>query len=181
MRNPPADTLRHEPAELWLRRLMINHNEGRARFPLAMGLPEEEYRRLARRLLPGLRPRPELLRRQDQLLSALQRPRRQEREALAQWLRQYLIADGAPLHLPIAAAAMGFNHLWQDLGLASRGELRQLMGACFPALIAMNAQNMRWKKFFYRQLCLAQTGEINCRSPSCDSCCEREICFTADD
>ncbi|WP_251267648.1 nitrogen fixation protein NifQ, partial [Enterobacter hormaechei] len=41
----------------------------------------------------------------------------------------------------------------------------------------MNQHNMRWKKFFYRQRCLLQQGEVICRSPSCDECRERSACF----
>ena len=76
----------------------------------------------------------------------------------------------------IAVASMGFNHLWQDLGLDSRQSLRELMQCCFPELVAMNSQNMRWKKFFYRQQC-ALGGNYVCRAPSCDECVERASCF----
>lgn len=181
MENLRADTLVLTAAERWIRRLLENHLAGRARFPADMGLTAMDYRRLAGRvhLAPGIRSGVQGDR--DRLLLMLQSRRQEECRNLADFLAQYMRADAAPLNQLIATASMGFNHLWQDLGLASRGELRLLMTACFPELVAMNQDNMRWKKFFYRQLCVAQTGEISCRSPSCDSCCERESCFTPDD
>ncbi len=177
----PSDNLLHAPADIWLRRLMVNHLEGRARFPADMGLAPAAYRQLARRVLLALAPRPHALRQQDELLAMLQHSRQGERQGLSDWLRQYMVPRGAPLNQLIAGGAMGFNHLWQDLGLASREELRELMTDCFPELVRMNQRRMRWKKFFYRQLCLAQAGEITCRSPSCEQCCERESCFDPED
>ncbi len=181
MKNPPNDILFSAPVDQWLRRLVLNHLEGRARFPLFMGLPAADYRQLMRQVLLAPAPRSAALNEQDRLMQLLQERRRRERLSLADWLGQYMITDAAPLDQLIAIASMGFNHLWQDLGLASRAELRQLMTDCFPELVAMNQHNMRWKKFFYRQQCLMESGEINCRSPSCDSCCERESCFSPDD
>ena len=76
----------------------------------------------------------------------------------------------------IAHACMGKNHLWQDLGLPDRQTLSDMMRECFPALHAKNAGNMRWKKFFYKQLC--ERAEIPiCKSPSCDECCDYGQCF----
>jgi nitrogen fixation protein NifQ len=53
----------------------------------------------------------------------------------------------------VAEVALAFNHLWEDLGLDSRAELRRLMSDCFPQLVVQNEHHMRWKKFFYRQRC----------------------------
>ncbi|NDL62976.1 nitrogen fixation protein NifQ [Acerihabitans arboris] len=177
----PANKLPGAPPDIWLRRLLANHLAGGARFPAAMGLPPGQYRELARRLRLDPGPRSAVLQQQDALLALLARTRQPECRALGDWLAQYMCAGAEPLNRLIAAASLGFNHLWQDLGLASRGELRELMQACFPELVVMNQGNMRWKKFFYRQVCLAETGEVTCRSPSCDSCCERESCFAPED
>ncbi|WP_414636968.1 nitrogen fixation protein NifQ [Acerihabitans sp.] len=176
-----ANIMPNAPVDIWLRRLLANHLAGGARFPALMGLSPAQYQELARRVRLESDPRSAVLQQQDALLALLARGRQQECRALADWLAQYMAADAAPLHQLIAVASMGFNHLWQDLGLASRGELRELMQACFPALVAINAGNMRWKKFFYRQVCLAQTGESTCRSPSCGSCCEYAGCFAPED
>ena len=76
----------------------------------------------------------------------------------------------------VALACLGDNHLWQDLGLPSRDALSLLIGRWFPALAARNADNMKWKKFFYRQLCLKEDILI-CKSPSCAGCPDVGLCF----
>ena len=76
----------------------------------------------------------------------------------------------------IASAAMGENHLWQDLGLPSRKVLSQLMCTHFPTLAAKNRGDMKWKKFFYRQLC-ERAGVPICKSPHCAQCCDYAVCF----
>jgi nitrogen fixation protein NifQ len=76
----------------------------------------------------------------------------------------------------IATASMGENHLWQDMGLPSRKVLSELMSAHFPTLAARNIGDMKWKKFFYRQLC-ERAGIPICKSPHCADCCDFRICF----
>lgn len=76
----------------------------------------------------------------------------------------------------IASAAMGENHLWQDMGLPSRKLLSRLMQTHFPTLAAKNSGDMKWKKFFYRQLC-ERAGVPICKSPHCADCCDYSICF----
>lgn len=76
----------------------------------------------------------------------------------------------------VATASMADNHLWQDLGLPSRLELNALMQTRFAALKAKNVGDMKWKKFFYRQLC-EQAEVLICKSPSCAACCDYSICF----
>ena len=76
----------------------------------------------------------------------------------------------------VATASMADNHLWQDLGLPSRVELNALMQTRFTALKLKNAGDMKWKKFFYRQLCEAAEVLI-CKSPSCRECTDYSVCF----
>jgi nitrogen fixation protein NifQ len=71
------------------------------------------------------------------------------------------------------------NHLWQDLGLASRGELTALMRRHFPELVRRNGGDMKWKKFFYRQLC-EREGVLVCRAPNCAVCNDVAECFGAE-
>ena len=80
----------------------------------------------------------------------------------------------------IASAAMGENHLWQDLGLPSRQVLSQLMQTYFPTLAARNSGDMKWKKFLYRQLCEC-AGIPICKSPHCADCCDYAACFGPED
>lgn len=76
----------------------------------------------------------------------------------------------------IATACMGANHLWQDMGLPDRDALQALMQRHFTSLKALNAGNMRWKKFFYRELCV-QAEVLVCKSPSCGVCVDQAECF----
>jgi len=76
----------------------------------------------------------------------------------------------------IACASLGDQHLWRDLCLPSRLELTALIGHWFPALAARNTQHMKWKKFFYRQLCLRENLLI-CKAPTCGVCSDHSLCF----
>ncbi|MCX9154684.1 nitrogen fixation protein NifQ [Niveibacterium sp. 24ML] len=76
----------------------------------------------------------------------------------------------------IATAAQRDEHLWQDMGLPSRRELSAILHLRFPTLAALNDRDMKWKKFFYRQLC--QRAEVPiCKSPNCADCSDLPLCF----
>jgi nitrogen fixation protein NifQ len=76
----------------------------------------------------------------------------------------------------VAAACAGANHLWQDMGLPDRDALSRLMRTHFTALYEKNTGNMKWKKFFYKQLC--ERAEVNlCKAPSCGVCSDYANCF----
>ncbi|MFZ5579885.1 MAG: nitrogen fixation protein NifQ [Pseudomonadota bacterium] len=76
----------------------------------------------------------------------------------------------------VAAACMGGNHLWEDLGLWSRADLSELIRHNFPDLAARNTGDMKWKKFLYKQLCQRE-GIYVCRAPSCEVCADYALCF----
>jgi nitrogen fixation protein NifQ len=80
------------------------------------------------------------------------------------------------LAFAVASAAMGENHLWQDMGLPSRRHLSEFLKLRFAPLAARNTANMKWKKFFYRQLC-ERAGVPICKSPHCADCCDYAVCF----
>ncbi|WP_095590438.1 nitrogen fixation protein NifQ [Actibacterium ureilyticum] len=79
----------------------------------------------------------------------------------------------------IGRRALERRHLWQDMGLPSRAALGDLIARHFPRIYAANHQNMRWKKFFYRQIC-SDSDFALCLSPTCDDCKERADCFADD-
>jgi nitrogen fixation protein NifQ len=101
-----------------------------------------------------------------------------------QLLLAYADAGAGPAELAhhvahtVAVACLGDNHLWQDLGFANRQQLGALLRHWFPALVAKNSGDMKWKKFFYRQLCEAEDVLI-CKSPSCAVCTDYVHCFEA--
>ena len=76
----------------------------------------------------------------------------------------------------LAVGCLGSDHLWQDLGLWSRKDLSLMINHAFPALAAKNDRDMKWKKFFYKQLC-NQEGVYTCRAPSCEVCADYLDCF----
>ncbi|WP_435236670.1 nitrogen fixation protein NifQ [Psychromonas sp. PT13] len=78
----------------------------------------------------------------------------------------------------IATASLTKFHLWESLGLKERKDLGSLINHNFPELFALNTDNMRWKRFFYRQLC-EQGGDYICRAPSCQECQSYRECFVS--
>lgn len=76
----------------------------------------------------------------------------------------------------VAAGCLGGNHLWRDLGLPNRQALGTLLLQYFPGVAQKNVRDMRWKKFFYKQLCEAEGGYV-CRSPTCEQCTLYAECF----
>jgi len=80
----------------------------------------------------------------------------------------------------VAEACMGNNHLWQDMQLPNRTALSELMQKRFPTLAAKNTGDMKWKKFFYKQLC-ERADIFICKSPTCGVCVDYNKCFGAED
>ena len=80
----------------------------------------------------------------------------------------------------VARRCQSPHHLWQDLGLRSRAELRELMTRRFAPLARKNSQDMKWKKFLYRMVCSAE-GFTLCAAPVCSDCDEFSVCFGAED
>lgn len=98
-------------------------------------------------------------------------------------LRQLLVDNRASdseaatwLAAIVARRSLGANHLWQDLGLADRGELSRLLNRHFAPLASRNTKDMKWKKFFYRELCQID-GVLICKAPNCEVCTDVGICF----
>lgn len=76
----------------------------------------------------------------------------------------------------VVAGCLGSDHLWKDLGLPNRAMLGQLLEGNFPTLFHRNQKDMKWKKFFYKQLC-EQEGSYVCRAPTCEQCKAYDDCF----
>lgn len=165
------------PPRAWLNRLWLLYHAGKGSFPLRMGLSQSDWQALGQRLAQIETPLDGETLTRRRLMAELNAIREEERRQLGMWLADWMRQEAEPMAQIVAEVSLAYNHLWEDLGLESRAELRQLMSDCFPQLVVMNEHNMRWKKFFYRQRCLLQQGEVTCRSPSCDECQERSVCF----
>lgn len=80
----------------------------------------------------------------------------------------------------VATACLGNNHLWQDMGLPNRSMLSELLRRYFTTLHNKNTGDMKWKKFFYKQLC--EQAEVQlCKAPSCKVCADYAACFGSED
>ena len=76
----------------------------------------------------------------------------------------------------VARRSLKPEHLWISLGLRTRKELSDMLHRHFPAVAARNVRGMRWKKFFYREMCQAE-GVYVCKSPVCDICPDFGACY----
>ena len=76
----------------------------------------------------------------------------------------------------IAFSSLMENHLWQDMRLKDRDELSDIMRTYFGPLATKNTADMKWKKFFYKQIC-EREGFMLCKSPSCGVCVDYYKCF----
>lgn len=142
--------------------------------PLLRGLSPEAFAALRARCFPAAKldngelPDTSCVDEFDELF-ALLLDHATPRDEMASWL-----AAG------IATAAQRDQHLWQDMGLPSRRELSAILELRFPRLAAQNRGDMKWKKFFYRQLC--QRAEVPiCKSPNCVVCSDHSVCFGPED
>lgn len=84
--------------------------------------------------------------------------------------------EGELLARLIARRSLKPNHLWQDLGLVARSDLSRLLLRHFRLLAERNVHDMKWKKFFYRELCRLD-GLLLCKAPVCDACEDFSLCF----
>ena len=106
-----------------------------------------------------------------------------EKEDLVNLLTRYCRPDTLEMEWMIAiivAGCLGSDHLWQDLGLWSRPQLSAMLHYNFPAPAAKNDQDMKWKKFLYKQLCEAE-GLYLCRAPSCNVCIDYAKCYGSEE
>jgi nitrogen fixation protein NifQ len=143
------------------------------RRPLIRGLSEARFQKLLNEFFPDC----ELT--NGEPAPGLKPPGEDEFDDLVALLLEHRAEpteERAWLSFAMASAAMGEDHLWQDMGLPSRTDLSALIADHYPALSAANSGNMKWKKFFYRQLC-ERAGVPICKSPHCADCCDYRICF----
>ncbi|MDR2688673.1 MAG: nitrogen fixation protein NifQ [Azoarcus sp.] len=160
------------PNDRFVARLFVGRAFGEGILPGDLGLGNVRFAELMWQHFPRLKwnpemdvgKRPELQIEFDDLLAFL------ADEADPQ------VISSADIARIIAVACMGANHLWQDLGLPSRQTLSQMITLNLPALARANDHDMKWKKFFYRELCQRE-GNYVCASPSCSVCNDYAKCF----
>ncbi len=158
-----------DPLRPILASLLAGRSLNQGVLPAMLGLSEAAFQALWDRYFPGPR------------LSLQDGPGEEmaELDDLLQLLLEYragLRQSEVWLAHVVAYSCCGRNHLWQDLGLANRGELSTLMTLAFPALAALNVGDMKWKKFIYRHYC-SREGIYVCPVPSCGECSDHDKCF----
>ena len=80
----------------------------------------------------------------------------------------------------VASGCMGSDHLYHDMGLPDRQTLSSLLERYFTSLFRKNVHNMKWKKFFYKQLC-ERAEIIMCPTRNCMTCIDYKNCFAPDE
>jgi len=139
------------------------------------GIDATEWSRMLDTLFPGASSQPEWQVQPDPTPDEFDDEYETLRLLLSEAVTPAEAADSAWLVSAVGSAALFDDHLWTDLQLPNRPALSQLLQARFPSLAARNTRNMRWKAFFYKQIC--DRAGLVCRSPSCGSCDEYEFCF----
>ena len=150
-----------------------------ARFRLA-GLDPDTQDRLLARYFPGVDPAAVTVATEDTGCPALPADEFEDLFALLMAHRSEDSEETRWLACAVATACLGNNHLWQDMGLPSRGVLSELLRRYFTTLHDKNTGNMKWKKFFYKQLC-EQAEVMLCKAPSCQVCTDYAACFGPED
>lgn len=174
------DTPDHNPTRHWLTQIWQSQQAGHTCLPACLGLSASQHQHFIAHYLPecSLHTRP--MTDQEAIREDLLQLRHDEWQQLYQLLHEHRLGQDPEAETAwasiIAAACLGSDHLWHDLGLTSRQELRDLLFYYFPTLAARNVKNMRWKRFFYKQLCEQEGGYV-CRAPTCEQCSTYQECF----
>jgi nitrogen fixation protein NifQ len=165
---PAKPDARADPLRPVLASLLVGRHLGEGVLPATLGLTPPEFECLVAHYFPGMDialtdGSPQDLEELADLMGLLLQHRAGQRESEV-WLARI-----------VAWGCAGRDHLWQDLGLAHRGELSTLMLTAFPGLAALNVTDMKWKKFLYRQYCSTE-GIYVCPAPSCGACADFAKC-----
>ncbi|MBK7001423.1 MAG: nitrogen fixation protein NifQ [Rhodoferax sp.] len=169
LERPAAAHAVADPLRPLLASMLAGRTLGEGVLPGTLGLLPAEFRRLVDDYFPGMDVEhvsagAHAIEELGDLFDLLvaHRAKRQESEV---WLAR-----------SVAWGCGGCDHLWQDLGLAHRGELSFLMQTAFTSLAALNVNDMKWKKFIYRQYC-SKEGIYVCPTPSCAECADFNTCY----
>ncbi|MBF0181230.1 MAG: nitrogen fixation protein NifQ [Magnetococcales bacterium] len=164
----------HPPLGHWLARIIASWWHGDSVLPAWLGLTPDGFEALLARHFPGLRlPEPPRLQRSPDPTRGM------ERDSLIELFLMHATLESPDdlwLARILADGSMGDDHLWQDLGLWSREDVSGLLRHGFAALANRNTRDMKWKKFFYKQLCEAEHLHL-CQAPSCAICRDYDHCF----
>lgn len=91
-------------------------------------------------------------------------------------LRQGRLQTSVWLASILASRAALPGHLWVAMGLTERPQLTAAIRRHLPSLAEANSQNMRWKRYLYKQVC-DLNGGMMCKAPNCGVCSDYRFCF----
>lgn len=168
-----GNCVRYELGDL-LARMLSSQVAGYGDLPRYLGLSRVEFNKMMEHHFPGI-DRNQF----NHYGKAVDLARNDEHAELRQLFITHADADPSVTEWTadiLVAGCMGGDHLWQDLGLWSRKDLTALIRTAFAPLADKNVHDMKWKKFFYKQLCI-QEGVYTCRAPSCQVCADYKACF----
>ena len=154
--------------------MLANWQEGGGTLPDYFGLTPQTFKAILDGNFPGLDI--DSLRQPGRTVDGMRTDEYEEVCTLLLTNRADLCESETWMAQIVARSCQGQDHLWQDMGLWSRNQLSALMLRNFPDLAARNVNNMKWKKFIYKQLCVAE-GIYTCRAPSCEICVDYDHCF----
>jgi nitrogen fixation protein NifQ len=164
---------RYELGDL-IARMLASQVAGMGDMPRYLGLSHDDFTSLMQHHFPGM-----ALAQFEHYGKVMDEARNDEHSELRQLFTSNAEADPNIIEWVadiLVAGCMGGDHLWQDLGLWSRNDLTALIRTAFTPLADRNVHDMKWKKFFYKQLCI-QEGVYTCRAPSCQVCADYQECF----
>lgn len=73
----------------------------------------------------------------------------------------------------IARKSLMMNHLYEDMGFASRTQMGKYLEFHFPSLVETKPKDVLWKKFLYDSI-----GSV---APACAGCDDSVTCFSCKD
>ncbi len=147
-----------------------------------MGLVLDQFSRLLERYFPGSSA--EIVdARFEEVYLVYVSPLASEFEDMVSLLLEHRTGEtesNAWLAHAVASGCMGSDHLYHDMGLPDRSTLSALLQRYFTALFEKNTGNMKWKKFFYKQLC-DRAEVMMCPARNCQSCADYKNCFAPEE
>lgn len=165
---------RHDLFDDLLAKMLVSWMIGQSAMPAWLGLGEFNFRRLLERRLPNANPAD--FTRLGQPIDYARVHEMADLRSLILRGRSQIYEDEIWLAELLVVGCMGKDHLWQDLGLWNRTDLSVLLYSYFEPLARRNTKDMKWKKFFYKQLCELE-GINACRAPSCQVCGDYLACY----
>ncbi len=172
----------------YCKQIMHAQLSGRILLPHGLGLDKAEYQELRKAIddadlthqeIAWYKDDWQFIRERAEFCGELFAMKEDERRSLIDLLCRYRNKQNPSsekMAVIIATACLTKFHLWESLGLQERAQLGEIIEHNFPELYALNTENMRWKRFFYRQLC-QEGGDYICRAPSCEECKSYTECF----